>query len=90
MRLHGTGQARPLLLIGHLDVVEARREDWNTDPFKLIEKDGFFYGRGTLDMKDGDAIMATALLRLKQEGFTRAATSFSRSPRTRRAAAATG
>ena len=90
VRLHGTGKHRPVLLIGHLDVVEARREDWNTDPFKLIEKDGFFYGRGTLDMKSGDAIMATALLRMRQGAFTRAATSFSRSPRTRRAAAATG
>ncbi len=69
VRLHGTGKHRPVLLIGHLDVVEARREDWNTDPFKLIEKDGFFYGRGTLDMKSGDAIMATALLRMRQAGF---------------------
>jgi acetylornithine deacetylase/succinyl-diaminopimelate desuccinylase-like protein len=69
VRLHGTGQRRPILMIGHLDVVEARREDWTTDPFKLIEKDGYFYGRGSLDMKDGDAIMATTLLRMKQEGF---------------------
>jgi acetylornithine deacetylase/succinyl-diaminopimelate desuccinylase-like protein len=69
VRLHGTGKHRPVLLIGHLDVVEARREDWSSDPFKLIEKDGFFYGRGTLDMKDGDAIMATTLLRMKQEGY---------------------
>jgi len=69
VRLHGTGKHKPVLLIGHLDVVEARREDWSTDPFELIEKDGYFYGRGTLDMKSGDAIMATALLRLKQEGY---------------------
>jgi acetylornithine deacetylase/succinyl-diaminopimelate desuccinylase-like protein len=69
VRLHGTGRHTPLLLIGHLDVVEARREDWSTDPYKLIEKDGFFYGRGTIDMKDGDAVMATALIRMKQEGF---------------------
>ncbi len=69
VRLHGTGQRKPILMIGHLDVVEARREDWTTDPFKLIEKDGYFYGRGSLDMKDGDAIMATTLLRMKQEGF---------------------
>jgi len=69
VRLHGTGQHQPVLLIGHLDVVEARREDWSTDPFKLVEKDGFFYGRGTQDMKDGDAIMVTTLLRMKQEGF---------------------
>ncbi len=69
VRLHGSGKHKPVLLIGHLDVVEARREDWTTDPFTLIEKDGFFYGRGTLDMKDGDAAMVTALLRMKQEGF---------------------
>jgi acetylornithine deacetylase/succinyl-diaminopimelate desuccinylase-like protein len=68
VRLRGSGLHKPVLLIGHLDVVEARREDWSTEPFQLIEKDGFFYGRGTLDMKSGDAIMATALLRLKQEG----------------------
>ena len=69
VRLRGTGQRQPVLLIGHLDVVEARREDWSTDPFKLTEKDGYFYGRGTLDMKSGDAIMTAALLRLKQEGY---------------------
>jgi acetylornithine deacetylase/succinyl-diaminopimelate desuccinylase-like protein len=69
VRLHGTGKHRPVLLIGHLDVVEARREDWSTDPFQLVEKDGYFYGRGVLDMKSGDAIMAAALLRLKQEGY---------------------
>ena len=69
VRLRGTGQHKPVLLIGHLDVVEARREDWTSDPFKFVEKDGYFYGRGTSDMKDGDAIMATALLRMKQEGF---------------------
>ncbi|HYC08485.1 MAG TPA: M20/M25/M40 family metallo-hydrolase [Steroidobacteraceae bacterium] len=69
MRLHGAGRHKPVLLIGHLDVVEARREDWSTDPFELIEKDGYFYGRGSADMKDGDAIMATALLRMKQEGY---------------------
>jgi len=69
VRLHGTGRHKPVLLIGHLDVVEARREDWTTDPFQLVEKDGFFYGRGTSDMKGDDAIMATTLLRMKREGF---------------------
>ena len=69
VRLHGSGRHRPVLLMGHLDVVEARREDWSTDPFKLIEKDGYFYGRGTLDMKGPDAIAAAAMIRLKQEGF---------------------
>ncbi len=68
-RLRGTGARRPILLVAHLDVVEARREDWSVDPFKLIEKDGYFYGRGTID----DKYMATAfvanLIRYKQEGY---------------------
>jgi acetylornithine deacetylase/succinyl-diaminopimelate desuccinylase-like protein len=68
-RLHGSGSHRPVLLIGHLDVVDARREDWSSDPFKFLEKDGFYYGRGTSDMKDGDAIMATALIRMHKEGY---------------------
>ena len=70
VRLRGTGRHEPLLLIGHLDVVEARREDWSTDPFALVEKEGQLYGRGTLDMKGPDAIMLAALIRLKQEQFT--------------------
>jgi acetylornithine deacetylase/succinyl-diaminopimelate desuccinylase-like protein len=68
-RLHGTGAHKPVLLIGHLDVVEAKRSDWTTDPFQFVEKDGYYYGRGTLDMKDGDAVMMAALIRMKQEGF---------------------
>jgi acetylornithine deacetylase/succinyl-diaminopimelate desuccinylase-like protein len=70
VRLHGMGKQKPLLLIGHLDVVEARREDWTTDPFRFVEKDGFYYGRGTQDMKSGDAIMVTTLIRFKKEGYT--------------------
>jgi acetylornithine deacetylase/succinyl-diaminopimelate desuccinylase-like protein len=69
VRLHGSGAHKPVLLIGHLDVVEARREDWTTDPFQLVEKDDYYYGRGTQDMKDGDAIMTTTLIRFKKEGF---------------------
>jgi acetylornithine deacetylase/succinyl-diaminopimelate desuccinylase-like protein len=69
VRLHGTGKRKPILFIGHLDVVEARREDWTTDPFQLVEKDGFYYGRGSTDMKDGDAILVTNFIRLKKEGF---------------------
>src|SRR5438132_13815799 len=46
-RYRGTGQRKPLLLLAHLDVVEALKEDWSVDPFKLIEKDGYFWGRGT-------------------------------------------
>ncbi len=60
---------RPLLIIGHLDVVEARREDWSTDPFQFVEQDGYYYGRGTQDMKDSDAIAVAAFIRLKREGF---------------------
>jgi acetylornithine deacetylase/succinyl-diaminopimelate desuccinylase-like protein len=60
---------RPALVIGHLDVVEARREDWTTDPFKFVEQDGYYYGRGTQDMKDSDAIAVTDFIRLKKEGF---------------------
>ena len=70
VRYRGAGKRRPILLIGHLDVVEARPSDWQRDPFKLIEENGYFYGRGTLDMKDGDASWVAALLRMKQEGLT--------------------
>jgi acetylornithine deacetylase/succinyl-diaminopimelate desuccinylase-like protein len=69
VRLHGSGKHKPMLLIGHLDVVEARREDWTTDPFQFIEKDGYYYGRGSSDMKDGDAIMSATLIRMKKEGY---------------------
>ena len=69
VRFHGTGKRKPILFIGHLDVVEARREDWTTDPFEFIEKGGYFYGRGTEDMKEGDAILVTNFIRLKKEGY---------------------
>jgi acetylornithine deacetylase/succinyl-diaminopimelate desuccinylase-like protein len=68
-RIHGTGRRKPILFIGHLDVVEARREDWTTDPFQLLEKDGYFYGRGTDDMKEGDAILITNFIRMKKENY---------------------
>jgi acetylornithine deacetylase/succinyl-diaminopimelate desuccinylase-like protein len=68
-RIHGTGAKKPLLFICHLDVVEARRADWSMDPFQFIEKDGYFYGRGTGDIKDGDAFLVTTFIRLKQEKF---------------------
>jgi len=68
-RIKGSGDHKPILLIGHLDVVEARREDWTTDPFQFVEKDGYFYGRGTQDMKSGDAIMVTTFIRMKKEGY---------------------
>src|SRR6202790_158013 len=69
VRFHGTGHRKPVLFIGHLDVVEARREDWTTDPFQFVKKDGFFYGRGTNDMKAGDALLLTTFIRLKKEGY---------------------
>jgi acetylornithine deacetylase/succinyl-diaminopimelate desuccinylase-like protein len=68
-RIHGTGAAKPILFIGHLDVVEALRSDWTTDPFKFVEKDGYFYGRGTQDMKESGAILVTTFIRLKKSGF---------------------
>jgi acetylornithine deacetylase/succinyl-diaminopimelate desuccinylase-like protein len=69
VRYRGTGARSPVVLLAHLDVVEARREDWSLDPFKLTEQDGYFYGRGTSDNKDGAAELSAALLRLRQEGF---------------------
>jgi acetylornithine deacetylase/succinyl-diaminopimelate desuccinylase-like protein len=69
VRFHGTGTRKPILIIGHLDVVEARREDWTTDPFKFIEKDGYFYGRGTQDMKVNDAVLVTTFIRFRKEGY---------------------
>src|SRR6266487_4115026 len=70
-RLHGSGKAKPILIFGHLDVVEARREDWSPDldPFKFVERDGYFYGRGTQDIKDGAAILTANFIRWKQEGW---------------------
>ncbi len=67
-RYRGTGRARPLLLLAHLDVVEAKREDWSVDPFTLLEKDGYFYGRGSGDDKAQAAIWVESLVRLKREG----------------------
>src|SRR5664279_5625899 len=69
VRLHGTGAARPILFLGHLDVVEARRADWSFDPFVFRQQDGYFYGRGTSDMKGDDATLVAAFLRMKRENF---------------------
>jgi acetylornithine deacetylase/succinyl-diaminopimelate desuccinylase-like protein len=68
-RLRGTGGGRPVLFLAHLDVVEARRDEWTMDPFRLNEKDGYFYGRGTQDIKGDAALLVTNFIRLKQEGF---------------------
>jgi acetylornithine deacetylase/succinyl-diaminopimelate desuccinylase-like protein len=69
--LHGrSSTAKPILLLGHLDVVEAKREDWTRDPFSLIEENGYFFARGTTDMKALDAIWVDAMMRFKQSGFS--------------------
>src|ERR1700733_14281794 len=70
VRLHGRGQGKPILFLAHLDVVEALRQDWSMDPFKLNEGNGFFYGRGTSDIKQGDTILVANFIRLKKEGWT--------------------
>src|SRR6202035_4547544 len=68
--LAGTSKtAKPMLLLGHLDVVEAKRADWTRDPFTFIEENGYFYGRGTADMKAMDATWVDALMRFKQSGY---------------------
>lgn len=69
VRYRGTGRRRPILLLAHTDVVEAKREDWSMDPFTLIEKDGYFYGRGTGDDKAQAAMWIANLIRYKREGF---------------------
>ena len=70
-RLHGVAGStlKPILLIGHLDVVEALRADWTTDPFQFVEKDGYIYGRGTQDMKSQDAMMVATFIRFRKEGY---------------------
>jgi acetylornithine deacetylase/succinyl-diaminopimelate desuccinylase-like protein len=69
VRYHGTGARKPLLLLAHIDVVEAKREDWSMDPFQLTEKDGFFYGRGTGDDKAQAAVWIANLIQYKKEGY---------------------
>jgi len=69
VRYHGTGARKPILLLAHTDVVEARPEDWTTNPFQFIEKDGFFYGRGTGDDKAQAAVWIANLIQYKREGF---------------------
>lgn len=71
VRLHAATPTaeKPILFLCHLDVVDALRSDWSMDPFKFVEKDGYFYGRGTQDMKDSDAAVIAAFLRLHREGF---------------------
>src|SRR6267143_3084417 len=68
-RLRGTGGKKPIMLLAHIDVVEAKREDWSMDPFTLQEKDGYFYGRGTGDDKFMAAAFVANLIRYRQEGL---------------------
>ena len=68
-RLRGSTNQKPILLVAHLDVVEAKREDWSLDPFKFTEQDGYYYGRGTSDDKAMAAIFIANLIRYKKEGF---------------------
>src|ERR1700676_1693867 len=69
VRYRGKHSRDAVLFLGHLDVVEAKPEDWSVDPFKLTRHEGWFYGRGTIDMKDGDAALVESLIRLKREKF---------------------
>jgi acetylornithine deacetylase/succinyl-diaminopimelate desuccinylase-like protein len=69
VRLHGTGVKKPILLLAHLDVVMALPTDWSTDPFKLVEKDGYYYGRGSIDDKAMASIFVANMIRYKKEGF---------------------
>ncbi|MFL6747888.1 MAG: M20/M25/M40 family metallo-hydrolase, partial [Sphingomicrobium sp.] len=68
-RAAGKPSGRPILLMGHMDVVEAKREDSTTDPFVLTERDNYYYGRGTIDMKDGIVGITQAMIDLKAAGF---------------------
>ncbi|MDP8914481.1 MAG: M20/M25/M40 family metallo-hydrolase, partial [Pseudomonadota bacterium] len=65
----GKPAKKPILLLAHMDVVEAKAEDWSIDPFKFLEKDGYFYGRGTSDDKQGVTAVTAALLKLRASGF---------------------
>ncbi len=70
VRYRGNGKGgKPILLMAHMDVVAAKREDWERNPFELIEENGFFYGRGTYDVKQGVVAITSTFLRLKAEGF---------------------
>jgi acetylornithine deacetylase/succinyl-diaminopimelate desuccinylase-like protein len=68
-RIRGTGDNQPIVLMAHIDVVEAEREDWNLDPFVLNEDEDYFYGRGTIDDKAMSAIFLANLIRFKREGY---------------------
>lgn len=65
--------AKPILLIAHIDVVEAKRADWERDPFRMVEEDGYFYGRGTADDKAQAAVWVDTLIRFRKEITSRSA-----------------
>jgi acetylornithine deacetylase/succinyl-diaminopimelate desuccinylase-like protein len=69
VRIKGSASGKPVLFLCHIDVVEALPKDWHTDPFQFVEKDGYYYGRGTQDMKDSDAALVATFLRLHREGY---------------------
>jgi acetylornithine deacetylase/succinyl-diaminopimelate desuccinylase-like protein len=69
LRAAGPASEKPVLFLCHMDVVEALRPDWHTDPFEFVEKDGYYYGRGTQDMKNSDAALVATFLRLHREGY---------------------
>ena len=68
-RLKGTGAKKPLLLLAHIDVVEAKRDEWERDPFKLVEEDGYFYARGSVDDKAMASIFVANMMRYKKQGY---------------------
>jgi acetylornithine deacetylase/succinyl-diaminopimelate desuccinylase-like protein len=68
-RFRGSGKQRPVVILSHLDVVEAQPSEWTTDPFRLIEKDSYYYGRGTQDIKENDAIAIETFIRMRREGY---------------------
>jgi acetylornithine deacetylase/succinyl-diaminopimelate desuccinylase-like protein len=70
VRLRGREKVAPILFLAHLDVVEALRDDWSVEPFRLTERDGYFYGRGTLDIKNEVTDLVANVIRLKREGYT--------------------
>ena len=70
VRYRGTGRGgKPIIVLSHMDVVTARREDWQRDPFQLVEEDGYFFGRGTQDIKSEIALITATFLRLKAENY---------------------
>ena len=85
MRYRGNGRGgKPILLLAHMDVVTAKPEEWQRDPFTLIEENGYFFGRGTLDNKQGVTVLTTTFLRLKRERLRADARSHHRVQRRRR------